>query len=106
MHDAMVQAGHFGVSIVAAGQHELARHFADKSRPLGTAQFQDVPMVPGLDIPAPHLKDALGWLECTVDAAYRHGDHTVFLGTVLGGYLGDPGAGLLFFDGGFHRIGA
>ncbi|MFE2556369.1 flavin reductase family protein [Streptomyces sp. NPDC059352] len=104
MHDAITGAGAFGVSIMDAEQEELARFFADKKRPLGPAQFEAVDWAPGPVTGSPLLAGALAWLECEVTEGYGVGDHSVFLGGVVGARRGEGGDGLLFFDGGFHRL--
>ncbi|MFG2877689.1 flavin reductase family protein [Streptomyces sp. NPDC048337] len=105
MYQAITAAGHFGVSIMEAGQEGLARFFADKKRPLGPAQFTGVDWTKGERTGAPLLAGALAWLECEVTEAYDSGDHTLFIGTVADAGLGDRGAGgLLFYDGAFQRL--
>ncbi|MDQ0932816.1 flavin reductase (DIM6/NTAB) family NADH-FMN oxidoreductase RutF [Streptomyces turgidiscabies] len=103
MYDAMTQGGHFGVNVLAAGQESLARHFADKKRTLGRAQFDDVQWEPGARTGAPLLAGALAWLECDVTDAHLSGDHTIFVGTVLDCRRGGDDAALTFFDGKFDR---
>ncbi|WP_432897577.1 flavin reductase family protein [Micromonospora matsumotoense] len=55
--------------------------------------------------PAPLISGALAWLECRLFEAHDSGDHTIFVGSVIGAEIGHDGAGLLFFGGAFHRIG-
>ncbi|GGY84640.1 flavin reductase family protein [Streptomyces omiyaensis] len=106
MHDAIRSAGHFGVSIMGADQEHLARFFADKKRPLGPAQFTGVDWAPGPRTGAPLLSGALAWLECELSTSYDIGDHSIFVGDVVGtGRSGDTD-GLLFFGGAFHRAAA
>ncbi|MFJ4910116.1 flavin reductase family protein [Streptomyces sp. NPDC093249] len=106
MYKAITSAGHFGVSIMEAGQEGLARFFADKKRPLGPDQFTGVDWAPGPRTGAPLLKGALAWLECELSGAHDIGDHTVFIGDVVGSSRGDGADGLLFFGGAFHRADA
>ncbi|MFF8956256.1 flavin reductase family protein [Streptomyces sp. NPDC014894] len=102
MHGALTSAGRFAVNILGAGQERLARHFADNDRSLA-AQFDGVPCTAGRETGAPLLGGSLAWLECELTAAHAFGDHTVFIGTVLGtGRIAD-GRGLLFADGRFGR---
>ncbi|MFD9741474.1 flavin reductase family protein [Umezawaea sp. NPDC059074] len=104
MHGALSLTGRFGVSVMAADQEPLARYFADKSRPLGQAQFDVVDWVPGPHTGAPLLSGALAWLECEVSTVHVAGDHSLFLGRVLAtSHTEDDGA-LLFYRGGFHQV--
>jgi flavin reductase (DIM6/NTAB) family NADH-FMN oxidoreductase RutF len=63
------------VNVLAADQHDLARHFA--------GQHQD-----GLEIPwsehhhPPRLRGAVAWLECRPYAEMEAGDHILFLSRV------------------------
>jgi flavin reductase len=107
MHQALTAGGKFGVSILSAGQEPLARHFADKKRELGTAQFESVDWFPGPHTGAPLLAGSLAWMECELDAAHESADHTIFIGAVLDSRRGDgedDHQGLLFFDGKFDRV--
>ncbi|WP_253888140.1 flavin reductase family protein [Actinokineospora diospyrosa] len=106
MHDAIVGAGRFAVSVLAADQRELATYFADRRRPAGMAQFDAVGWVPGPRTGAPLLAGALAWLECELTESYAGGDHTVFLGRVLDLRRGRAGRALVFYGGGFHQVGA
>nr|WP_239575038.1 flavin reductase family protein [Actinokineospora baliensis] len=106
MHDAIVGAGRFAVSVLAADQREIATYFADRRRPAGMAQFDAVDWVPGPHTGAPLLSGALAWLECELTESHDGGDHTVFLGRVLDLRCGQAGQALVFFGGGFHQVGA
>lgn len=104
MHGALSSTGRFGVSVLGADQEQAARYFADKSRPLGAAQFDQVDWVPGPHTGAPLLTGALAWLECEVAGAQVAGDHSMFLGSVVAATTGDGDQALLFYRGGFHRV--
>ncbi|WP_222723914.1 MULTISPECIES: flavin reductase family protein [unclassified Streptomyces] len=104
MFEELTGGGHFGVNILGAGQEPLARHFADKKRTLGLAQFEDVKWTPGAHTGAPLLADALAWLECDVIDAHVSGDHTIFVGRVLDCRRGDGEQALTFFDGKFGSV--
>ncbi|WP_367044705.1 flavin reductase family protein [Streptomyces sp. Je 1-332] len=103
MHDVLEGGGKFGVSVLSAEQEYLARHFANKERELGAAQFEGVDCFAGLHTDAPLLRGALAWMECELEAAHSSGDHTIFIGSVLESRVGDGHQGLLFFDGKFGR---
>ncbi|MGP3925151.1 flavin reductase family protein [Streptomyces sp. 8N616] len=104
MHQAITSSGHFAVSIMGAVQEELARFFADKQRPLGPTQFRGIDWRPGPRTGAPLLAGSLAWLECEVAEAYGFGDHSIFVGNVLGASCGSAREGLLFFGGAFQRV--
>lgn len=104
MRRAVSAAGGFGVSILGADQEDVARHFADRARPSGRAQFERVGWRPGHRTAAPLLTGALAWLECTLVREYEAGDHSILLGEVVSTARGSSHHGLLFFDGAFHRL--
>ncbi|GAA3851363.1 flavin reductase family protein [Streptomyces sedi] len=101
MHGALTSAGRFAVNILGAEQEQLARHFADNKRTLGAAQFDGVPWTAGAATGAPLLGGSLAWLECELTTSHSFGDHTIFVGTVLGAGRFTGGKGLLFVDGRF-----
>lgn len=105
MHESITAARAFGVSVLGAEQEALARYFADSSRPSGIAQFDAVGWTPGALTGAPLLHGVLAWLECELAESYQGGDHSIFLGRVVGASRTAEPKSLVFFDGGFHRVG-
>ncbi|MER7394126.1 flavin reductase family protein [Streptomyces sp. NPDC000151] len=103
MHTALTKAGRFAVNILGAHQEELARHFADKDRTLGAAQFESVGWRAGDHTGAPLLGGAVAWLECELTESHVFGDHTIFIGTVLGAGQGTREDELLFVNGRFGK---
>ncbi|OLF10353.1 flavin reductase [Actinophytocola xanthii] len=104
MHEAILGARNFGVSVLCAEQESVARYFASRERPAGMAQFERVDWFPGRHTGVPLLVGSLAWLECDLTEVYEGGDHSIFLGTVRGAGRGG-GQALLFLGGGFHRHG-
>lgn len=104
MHEAITEERRFGISVLSAEQEELARYFADKKRPLGPTQYDGVAWKPGPLTGAPLLTGALAWLECELSDSHTSGDHSIFIGDVLGARVGPKDSGLLFFDGAFQRL--
>jgi len=98
-HDPLLEAGHFGVSILSAGQHDLAYRFAEEDP---EERFLGLDVEEGA-LGSPLMKGALAWLECRVQAVFPGGDHNIVLGEVVdcGGGKGDP---LLFFRGSLQGI--
>ena len=104
MHDNMMATRTFGVSVLAADQEEVARHFANRWRTLGTAQFDAVDWAPGRFTGAPLMKGALASFECDLWQSYDGGDHTIFVGSLLSvNYRQDEDA-ILFHYGRFRQI--
>jgi flavin reductase (DIM6/NTAB) family NADH-FMN oxidoreductase RutF len=101
MHEAILDARGFGVSVLGAEQEGLARYFAGSGRPAGMAQFDRVDWFPGRETGVPLLSGSLAWLECDLAEVYEGGDHSIFLGLVRSLSRG-TGQALLFLGGGFH----
>ncbi|MEU1726916.1 flavin reductase family protein [Nonomuraea sp. NPDC005692] len=101
MHQCITAATSFGVSVLAGHQEAEARHFADRYRPLGLAQFADVEVTPGEVTGVPLIAGAAARFECRVWRAYDGGDHTIFVGEVLSLRRRDDCDGLLVYRGRF-----
>jgi len=95
MHEFLHRAGGFVVSILAAGQEDIAQHFARGVPPF--AHWQGIAHRVGA-AGAPLLEGALGWLECRVWAEHDAGDHTFFVGEVLECELGAAEPPLVYLD--------
>jgi flavin reductase len=106
MHKVLDDVGSFGVSVLAAGHEDLARYFSDPGRPMGMAQFVPLDWRPAPVTGTPLLDGALAWLECTVEAAYPGGDHSVFLGRVQWVEVGEGGGPLLYWAGDYLPLDA
>jgi flavin reductase (DIM6/NTAB) family NADH-FMN oxidoreductase RutF len=98
--------GSFGVSVLAADQEAVARHFANLSRPIGADQFDGIACEPGRLTGVPLIGDALARLECELWERYDGGDHTIFIGRLLS--VDRPAetrdGALLFYRGRFRRL--
>jgi flavin reductase (DIM6/NTAB) family NADH-FMN oxidoreductase RutF len=90
---AMIKAsGVFALSFLDAGQKELAQKFFQPRRRIEN-KFEDVEFYTGPETGCPIISDTLGYVECQVVGAIEHGDHTVFVGEVIGAAIhreGDP----------------
>ncbi|MFD9894003.1 flavin reductase family protein [Amycolatopsis sp. NPDC059027] len=104
MHQAIVAAGSYGVSVLGGEQRELARYFADWRRPAGMAQFERVDWSPGPRTGAPLLTGALAWVECELAEIHEGGDHSIFVGKVLASSRSTSAEALVFYNGGYHRV--
>ena len=88
----------FAVNVLADDQLDVALQFAGRDGAARTLRWDD-------DGIAPHLRDALAWIECEPWRAYDGGDHVLFLGEVQRLELAERDAPLLFFAGRFHGLG-
>jgi flavin reductase (DIM6/NTAB) family NADH-FMN oxidoreductase RutF len=97
---ALTAGDRFSVSILATDQQELSRRFASRGlQHFDGVAYDETPT--GL----PWLRGALACLECRRDAVHEGGDHSIVTGVVEWARVreGDP---LLYFLGGYRRIGA
>ena len=87
----------FGINILAAGQQDLALHFAGR------------PAQPPAPVPwepadgAPRLAGAAAYLDCAPWAAYDGGDHVLYVGAVRS-YDSDDREPLVFHRGAFRAL--
>jgi flavin reductase (DIM6/NTAB) family NADH-FMN oxidoreductase RutF len=93
-HDPLLQAGHFGVSILTDHQDDLALRF---SRDDPDERFPGLEVVEG-PLGSPLVRGALAWMECRIREVHAGGDHSIVLGEVeeCVAHDGEP---LLFFRG-------
>jgi flavin reductase (DIM6/NTAB) family NADH-FMN oxidoreductase RutF len=87
----------FGVSVLAEDQVEVSQRFARGGPEKNAFAFETgargTPLVPG----------ALAQLECSLHSAHEGGDHTIYLGEVLGLRV-RPGRPLLYHASGYGRL--
>ena len=98
--EAFVRATHFSVSVLAAGQLELARRFAVSA----PDRFEGVTHHEGLG-GCPLIDSAIAWFECETEARQEFGDHLLFVGRVRR-CARVPGVPLLFSQGDFGQASA
>jgi len=98
MHAALAAASHFVLNVLAADQEALSRRFAAEE----PNRFDGVGFRPnkqGIAV----LDGVLAHIECEKQAAIPAGDHTVFLGSVVGGSVTDRRP-LLYYRGGYTGL--
>jgi flavin reductase (DIM6/NTAB) family NADH-FMN oxidoreductase RutF len=96
LHELLREAGSFAASLLAAGQEELAQHFARGVPPI--VLWDGIETVAG-QLGAPLLAGAVGWVECGLRWEHAAGDHTLFVGDVVTATAGPGTAPLLYLDG-------
>src|SRR3954470_12116280 len=104
LHEPLMSAGLWAVSILTGDQEKLSRWFATRER-RDTDQFAGLEVRAGAHSGAPILAEALAWLECRTWATYDGGDHSIVVGEVLDLGLGpsdvDP---LLYFASAYRTL--
>ncbi len=103
-HALVKRSRHFAVSILAAGQEEISNRFAgripdEQDRLAGLDTFS---LVTG----APLLKDSIAQFDCRVIATFSAGTHTLFIGQVLAAQSREDAQPLLYYNRGYHTLGA
>ena len=94
----VLAGGSFAVNILAAGQQEVARAFAER----GTKPFATLSHRPGAN-GSPLLDGTIGWLECSIHEVLEAGDHDIVVGRVdaCGALSGAP---LIYHDRAYRSL--
>ena len=94
------KAGHFAVNILTEKQEDISRYFADYRSNPKPKKIWDKPQHG-----CPILSDTFGWMVCKKIEAYKGGDHTIFLGKVVGLQTHDKAhKPLVYFNGRYRKI--
>lgn len=99
-HDTLVEAEHFVINVLAEDQEELSRRFA---QPQSVQDFDGIGWLDG-EVGAPRLHGAVAHIECAREATWPGGDHTILLGRVVSGAVGE-GRPLVYYRGGYTGLG-
>ena len=104
MHDCLARSGSFTVNLLDQADHGLARRFANPARPSGWAGLAGVELV-RREAEAPFLARAAAWFDCRVRQVVAMGDHSCFVGEVVGCGRDPDVPPLLYYRGRFHGLG-
>jgi flavin reductase (DIM6/NTAB) family NADH-FMN oxidoreductase RutF len=98
LHDSMLAAPVFVVNILESAQEALSRRFADQheDRFDGVGYHRSPEGLVCLD-------GSLAHIECDRFASFPGGDHTIIIGRVIGGSVGQ-GRPLLYYRGGYGGL--
>lgn len=96
MHDILLRAGRYGVSVLSREQEAVSRHFA--GRPQGEGQIR---LVESRGVPL--VEGAITHVVASVVDAHPAGDHTLFIGEVLE-FEHRAGEPLIFHSGAYRRL--
>lgn len=104
VHDAVLDDGRFGVSILSERQGRISDWLATRGRPL-IGQLDQIPTTPGAVLGVPLVRDCLISVECEVDASYPAGDHTIVVGAVRAVEVHDKdSAPLIWFASSYRKL--
>lgn len=98
----IAEAGHFVVNVLAEDQEDVSRVFASK----GTDKFAGIGYRRALGTGAPMLEGSLAWIGCDIEDVHEAGDHWIVVGLVHEMEIGHEGGPLVFFRGGYGRLGS
>jgi flavin reductase len=96
MHDILLRAGRYGVSVLSREQEAVSRHFAGRPQAeseIALIESSGVPLVDG----------AITHVVAAVVDAHPAGDHTLFIGEVLD-FDHRAGEPLIFHSGAYRRL--
>jgi flavin reductase (DIM6/NTAB) family NADH-FMN oxidoreductase RutF len=102
-HEQVIKSGKFAVNILTEEQEELSRLFAATAEP-EQGSLRGAAYHFGMH-GAPLLDQSLAYLECEVVDRCEGGDHTIFIAAVLDGDLLHEASPLIFYRGGYRRLG-
>lgn len=97
-HDAIANAGKFVVNILSADQEAISNMFASRVED----KFEGIEWHAG-DLGLPVIDGSLGSIECVLHDSLAGGDHTIYVGRVVGAHLTD-GQPLIYGEGGYRRL--
>ncbi len=95
----IARSGSFCVNVLAEGQEDLCRGFAQSGGP----KFEGVDWHPAPGTGSPVIAGSLAWVDCRVELVHDAGDHELILGRVVDLGVGE-GSPLLFFHSHFATV--
>jgi flavin reductase (DIM6/NTAB) family NADH-FMN oxidoreductase RutF len=100
---AVKETGRFGVNMLRADHHDLAKRFAGMHGARGSAKFEqgNWTILPS-DVPA--LTDSLVTFDCRVDHILEVGTHSIFVGVIADVHFGESGDPLVYCNGAFASL--
>jgi len=100
-HEMIQNSGVFSISFLETSQKEVAKTFFQSIQRVDN-KFNDVEFYIGAETGCPIISDSLGYVECKVVGAVEQGDHTVFVGEVIGSGVHREGKQILLEETGWQ----
>ena len=103
-HDAVVESGVWGISVLSAHDRPGADWLATRGRPMH-GQLDRIPHHSGPQTGVALLDGALSTFECRTTAVHPAGDHSIVVGEVVSVTTTDhPGEALLYYRGRYDTL--
>lgn len=103
-HDAVLEAGFWGVSVLSSRDRPGADWLATRGRPLH-GQLERLPHHQGPQTGVALLNDALSAFECRTTAVHPAGDHSIVVGEVVSvTSAARPGDALVYYRGRYGTL--
>ena len=100
LYELLRRAGAFGLSLLGAGQEDVARRFAAGLPPI--VHWEGIATREGRV--APLIEGAMGWIETRTVAEHDVGDHGFFVGDVLSAERGPSTSALVYRESEYHAL--
>jgi flavin reductase (DIM6/NTAB) family NADH-FMN oxidoreductase RutF len=100
-HATLKKSGIFSISFLDSGQKDLAAQFFKPQSRVGN-KLANVEFYQGEATGCPIIQDSLGYIECNVVAIVEQGDHTIFVGEVVGSGIHREGEPLVLESTGWQ----
>lgn len=102
--EAVLHAGFFAVSVLAAEQGEIADRFAGRSGLASNVdRFNGVPYHTEFT-GAPIIRDALAWFDCQIAAVHDGSTHWIVIGEILATTHRDDAAPLIYYNRAYSTL--
>ena len=103
-HDAVVEAGIWGISVLSSHDRPAADWLATRGRPLH-GQLDRIAHHPGPETGVALLDGALSTFECRTTEVHPGGDHSIVVGEVVSvTTAAHPGEALLYYRGRYETL--
>lgn len=99
--EAIEKSGVFAVSVLEAGQKNIATQFFKPVQRVGN-KFGELEFELAPETGCPVLKDGLSWFECKVRDSVGGGDHRIYVAEVVGAGVYREGSPLTMAETGFY----
>jgi flavin reductase (DIM6/NTAB) family NADH-FMN oxidoreductase RutF len=102
-HGAIKGSHSFAVSVLAAGQRQLADCFAQATTAAKLQRFCDAPWHEG-ETGSPILDGAIAYFDCRLVAQHAGGDHTLFIGEIVAAGYDEAAEPLIWYGSQYRQL--